>query len=63
MSLSDCEKCLETPCICGWDYRNMTKIKRIELASVILSVSPKVIEITFGHFIPDVHQLKEKQNE
>ena len=20
--MSDCEKCWETPCCCGWDYRN-----------------------------------------
>ena len=22
MSLSDCEKCGDTPCSCGWDYAN-----------------------------------------
>ncbi len=22
MSLSDCVKCWDTPCTCGWDYRN-----------------------------------------
>ena len=22
MSLSDCIKCWDTPCTCGWDYRN-----------------------------------------
>lgn len=21
MSLSDCEKCWDTPCTCGWEYR------------------------------------------
>jgi hypothetical protein len=25
MSMSDCEKCWETPCTCGWDYRNCDK--------------------------------------
>jgi len=24
MSLSDCIHCWETPCICGWNYRNYT---------------------------------------
>jgi hypothetical protein len=24
MSLSDCEKCWDTPCTCGWDYREWT---------------------------------------
>lgn len=23
MALSDCEKCWNTPCDCGWEYRNM----------------------------------------
>lgn len=22
MGLSDCEKCWDTPCSCGWDYRH-----------------------------------------
>ncbi|KKK72388.1 hypothetical protein LCGC14_2904380 [marine sediment metagenome] len=22
MSLSDCAKCWDTPCTCGWEYRN-----------------------------------------
>ena len=22
MSMSDCSHCWETPCICGWDFRN-----------------------------------------
>lgn len=24
MSLSDCPKCWETPCMCGYEYRNYT---------------------------------------
>lgn len=24
MALSDCEKCWDTPCTCGWKYRNYT---------------------------------------
>jgi len=23
MSMSDCQKCWDTPCSCGWDYRRM----------------------------------------
>ncbi len=28
MALSDCEKCWETPCMCGHDYKTMP-IKRV----------------------------------
>jgi|WetSurMetagenome_2_1015567.scaffolds.fasta_scaffold10444_14 hypothetical protein len=27
--ISDCEKCWNTPCICGWAYRNWSKKKLI----------------------------------
>ena len=36
MSLSDCEKCWDTPCTCGWDYRNWEKEKIIEFFTKIL---------------------------
>ncbi len=29
MSLSDCEKCWDTPCTCGWDYRDWS-IERLK---------------------------------
>ncbi len=29
MSMSDCEKCWDTPCTCGWDYKDwsITQLK------------------------------------
>ena len=45
MSLSDCEKCWETPCVCGFGYKDMSKEKRIELASIILDVDTKAIRV------------------
>jgi len=44
MSLSDCIKCWDTPCTCGWDYRNYTKEHRIEQASVVLGVDIKILK-------------------
>jgi hypothetical protein len=38
MSLSDCEKCWDTPCTCGWEYRNKTKLERAELAAAVLGI-------------------------
>lgn len=37
MGLSDCEKCWETPCICGYKYRNWSTERRYELIKAILS--------------------------
>lgn len=40
MALSDCEKCWETPCVCGYDYRkwNTDDIKKlIEVLHRVLS--------------------------
>lgn len=31
MSMSDCEKCWDTPCTCGWDYRKYSKEHLIEM--------------------------------
>jgi hypothetical protein len=47
MSLSDCEKCWTTPCVCGWDLRDRTieyleEQKRIfEKAIVFIKANPK----------------------
>ena len=34
MSLSDCEKCWETPCCCGWEYRNWSKKQLKEMRNM-----------------------------
>ena len=38
MSMTDCEKCWETPCSCGWEYRGLTAERRLELAAVIIGI-------------------------
>ena len=40
MSMSDCEKCWETPCICGHEYRNWTPERRRELIDAVLKSGP-----------------------
>lgn len=40
MSLSDCIKCWDAPCTCGYEYRKMNRDARIKLASVILGIHP-----------------------
>lgn len=39
MSMSDCEKCWETPCCCGWEYRSWSKERREDLAASALGVN------------------------
>ena len=36
MSLSDCEKCWETPCVCGHRYRNYNTKAKVELVRAVL---------------------------
>ena len=31
MAMSDCVKCWDTPCICGYEYRNWDKQRLIEM--------------------------------
>lgn len=37
MSLSDCPKCWDTPCSCGWEYRYRSNDKLVEFIINILS--------------------------
>jgi hypothetical protein len=36
MSLSDCPKCWDTPCECGYEYRGWTRERREALAAKLL---------------------------
>jgi len=56
MSMSDCEKCWDTPCICGHDYKDRNIAYRLELASVVLGISlSKLQEMYASGIIPEVH--------
>lgn len=48
MAMSDCEKCWETPCACGHDYRGYSKNKLMDVYNAIRKVVkeryPEVIE-------------------
>lgn len=41
MSLSDYEKCWNTPCTCGWYYRKYSVDAKMELVSAVLGDVPK----------------------
>ena len=44
MGMSDCIKCWDTPCLCGYEYRNQTKEYRISQACVILGINEDQLE-------------------
>jgi hypothetical protein len=55
MSMSDCIKCWNTPCTCGWEYRHMSKEKRIERALTILGIDNTHFSDKLIDLIPDRH--------
>ena len=57
MALSDCEHCWNTPCTCGWDYRDWKKENRIQLAENILGVDNLELKVA----VPENHPMKEKK--
>lgn len=61
MSLSDCPKCWDTPCSCGWEYRKWTYKARIALASVVLGCDEDQLETAVEHFVPNEHPLKKSK--
>jgi hypothetical protein len=59
MSLSDCIKCWDTPCSCGYEYRNYTKKWRASQAAVVLGISKKSEEYKILLSItPDKHPME-----
>ena len=53
--MSDCERCWETPCSCGFEYRKMTKSARMKLASAVLGVDKNETVLHMCVFIPEKH--------
>jgi hypothetical protein len=60
MSLSSCEKCWDSNCLCGYKYRNDSLEYRINRAAAILGVPVHAIEETLSGIIPQNHPLKGK---
>lgn len=55
MGLSDCIKCWDTPCTCGYDYRRLSKEQRFSRAAVILGINVVVLEKLLATQVPEKH--------
>ena len=53
--LSDCIKCWNTPCICGWDYRDYSKNGRLKLASAVLGITFELLKKEIEEITPTNH--------
>lgn len=42
MSLSDCPKCWDTPCTCGWQYRDYRESALVDLIEGTLKYKDKM---------------------
>lgn len=58
MSLSDCEKCWETPCVCGYNYLSWEP-ERIQELIDVLEVTKKLKD----GWIPTSYELPERGKE
>ena len=58
MALSDCPRCWETPCVCGYEYKDWSIVGRLRLAASILGVDKD--ELAMAITIPEEHPLKKK---
>lgn len=45
MALSDCEKCWETPCSCGWGYRHYSDDQFAHFIADILTYKDNKLQI------------------
>lgn len=54
MSLSDCVKCWDTPCTCGWGYKNYSieaLEKRIKLFEKIIKFKKQFPDANFSGYM------------
>ena len=59
MGLGDCPKCWSAVCCCGYEYRYMTRKRRINQAAAVLGVDEEVVQ-SLGTRIPVKHPQDER---
>ena len=63
MAMSDCIKCWNTPCTCGWEYRNLSINARIDRASVVLGIPPTNLQKILKGLVPRKHPMSEQNKD
>ena len=53
---SECVKCWDTPCSCGWEYRHKTEEEFVEFVHGILSEKDKLTAIRILDSVRDLIQ-------
>lgn len=59
MSMSDCEKCWDTPCNCGWDYRDYSKDQAAELVAAVVSNFSDVDVVEVLRLAAEIRKVEE----
>ena len=54
MALSDCEKCWDTLCTCGWRYRNWDKVSLLKMRDMFQSL----VDGTHQYSVPMEPEVK-----
>lgn len=62
VSLSDCVKCFDTPCVCGYHYRKMDKSLRIERAATILGIDKNKLIKLVDKITPEKHPMFDEKD-
>jgi len=52
MALSDCPKCWDTPCTCGYYWSHLDKTTRIKQAAAVLGIEEEELWCLYG-IIPE----------
>ncbi len=65
MSLSDCVKCYDTPCSCGYGYSHMALEGRINLSAAILGITSAELAVALRtvDLMPTINAHIDKQEE
>jgi hypothetical protein len=55
--MSDCVKCWDTPCTCGYDYCEWGFDRRLQLVAAILGIPIDAARYLLGHLENHVHPM------
>jgi hypothetical protein len=57
--MSDCPKCWDNPCECGWEYRHWPRERRERMAAVVMGVEVGILQAAIR--APEKHPRDERE--